>query len=376
MNFAFDEEQKSLGDTVARLLEDHEALRAPDLSAEAAGPAWDALAELGLFAMMVPEDHGGAGLTAVDLALSVEAIGSALGPLAAVDALVVTDLLAHHGSPAQKDECLPRLAAGELRVAIALAEDGCDDSPESVKAKVSGNRLSGTKVLVREAAAAELFAVVAQSGNGPAVYLVPASASGVSVRAHEDIDPTSALAAVSFDGVELDDSALVGAANPARAVARLFDGGAALSACLQVGIATRMLATAVEYARTRVQFGQAIGSFQSIKHRCADMAVALEGARSATYYGVWAFAEDAPDRARAVSMAKSYAGDVARQVCNESIQIHGGMGFTWELGLHRYLRRAKVIEHGFGGAAWHNERILVETLALADAAGGDKRAAA
>lgn len=376
MNFAFDEEQKSLGETVARLLADHQALLAPDLSATAAGPTWDALAELGLFAMMVPEDHGGAGLTAVDLALSVEAMGGALAPLAAVEALLVTDLLVRHGTPEQQHDLLPRIATGELRVAIALAEQGCDDAPEDVKAEVTGNLLTGSKVLVREAAQAGMFAVVAQSGSGPAVYLVPADAEGVSLRLHDDIDPTCAMGEVTFAGVALNDAAMVGPAKPARAVARLFDGGAVLSSLLHLGMAARMLATAVEYARTREQFGQAIGSFQSIKHRCADMAVAVEAARSATYYGVWAFAEDAPDRTRAVSMAKAYAGEVARNVCNETIQVHGGMGFTWELGLHRFLRRAKVIEHGFGSAIWHNERILVETIATINAGANNALAAA
>lgn len=376
MNFAFDEEQKSLGDTVSRLLADHTALLAPDLSADAAGPAWDALAELGLFAMMVPEDHGGAGLTTVDLALSVEAMGGALAPLAAVDALLVTDLLVRHGTPSQQQDILPRVAAGELRVAVAIAELGCGDAPEDVAAKVSNDRLTSTKMLVREAAQADMFAVVAQSASGPAVFLVPADAQGVSVRLHEDIDPTSAMGEVTFADVALDSAALLGSANPGRAVARLFDGGAALSALLHLGIASRMLATAVDYARTRVQFGQAIGSFQSIKHRCADMAVAVESARSATYYGIWAFSEDAPDRARAVSMAKAYAGEVARHVCNETIQVHGGMGFTWELGLHRFLRRAKVIEHGFGSSTWHNERVLVETLRMQDADLDAKLAAA
>jgi alkylation response protein AidB-like acyl-CoA dehydrogenase len=130
-----------------------------------------------------------------------------------------------------------------------------------------------------------------------------------------------------------------------------------------------MLDAAVDYAKTRVQFGQAIGAFQAIKHRCADMAVAVEAGKSAAYYAFWAAAEDAPDRARAASMAKAYCGDVSRQVCNETIQVHGGMGFTWELGLHRFLRRSKVIEHAFGDAAWHNERILAATLAAMNDAG-------
>jgi alkylation response protein AidB-like acyl-CoA dehydrogenase len=376
MNFAFDEEQKSLADTVARMLADHHALLSPDLVADAARPAWDALAELGLFALMVPEKHGGAGLTAVDLALSVEAMGGGLGPMAVVDTLLVTDLLVRHGTPTQKASLLAPIAAGKLRVAVALTEHGFAEAPEGVTASVSANRLTGEKLMVREAAQADLFAVVAQSGSGPAVYLLPAGAEGVSVRPHEDIDPTCAMCVVSFANVVVDPAALIASADPASAVARLFDGGTALFACLQLGIAARMLATAVEFARTRVQFGQAIGSFQAIKHRCADMAVAVEAARSATYYAVWAFAEDAPDRVRAVSMAKAYAGEVVRHVCNETIQVHGGMGFTWDLGLHRFLRRAKVIEHGFGSAAWHNERVLMETLRsqLADAV--DTRVAA
>lgn len=376
MNFAFDDEQKSLGETVARLLADHTALVAPDLSADAAGPAWDALAELGLFAMMVSEDQGGAGLSAVDLALSVEAMGGALAPLAVIDALLVTDLLVRHGTPAQQQDILPRIATGELRVAVALAEQGCDDGAEGVRATVSGGRLTGSKILVREACQAGMFAVVAQSGSGPAVYLVSAEAEGISVRLHEDIDPTCAMGEVTFSDVALGSAAPVGLANPAGAVARLFDAGAVLSALLHLGIASQMLVKAVEYAGTREQFGQAIGSFQSIKHRCADMAVAVEAARSATYYGVWAFCEDAPDRARAVSMAKAYAGEVARHVCNETIQVHGGMGFTWELGLHRFLRRAKVIEHGFGSSTWHNERVLVETLQMQNIAASTKLAAA
>lgn len=376
MNFAFDEEQTSLGDTVARLLADQPALLAPDLSPDSAGPAWQALAELGLFAMIVPEDQGGAGLKPVDLALSVEAMGAHLAPLAAVEALLVTDLLVHHGSAQQQQSLLARIAAGNVRIAVALAEQGCDDAVDGVRAAVSGGRLNGSKVLVPEGGQADLFAVVAQSGSGPAVYLVPADASGVSIRRHDDIDPTCALCEVTFTDVALDADALVGPASPARAAARLFDGGAAVLACLLTGIAGRMVATAVEYARTREQFGQAIGSFQAIKHRCADMAVALEAARSAAYYGIWALSEDAPDRTRAVSMAKAYAGEVARHVCNETIQVHGGMGFTWELGLHRFLRRAKVIEHAFGASTWHNERVLTETLRALEKGEAAQQAAA
>ncbi|KAK0359271.1 hypothetical protein LTR94_031970, partial [Friedmanniomyces endolithicus] len=179
---------------------------------------------------------------------------------------------------------------------------------------------------------------------------------GVALRPHQDIDPSNGHCELILEAAPLADIAIIGHKDAARAVARLMDVGATFNAGMMMGIAARMLDTAVDYAKTRVQFGQPIGAFQSIKHRCADMAVAIEAGRSAVYYAFWAAAEDAPDRPRASSMAKAYCGDVARQVCNEAIQIHGGMGFTWELGLHRFLRRNKVLEHGFGSQTWHYER--------------------
>ena len=168
----------------------------------------------------------------------------------------------------------------------------------------------------------------------------------------------------------------MGGSNPERAVERLIDVAATISAGLLMGSAAKMLETSVEYVKVRVQFGQAIGAFQAIKHRCADMVVALEAGRSAAYYAFWAVAEEASDRARAASMAKAYCGGVSRHICNETLQVHGGMGFTWELGLHRFLRRAKVIEHSFGDAAWHNERVLCATLAEVNAARDERRNAA
>ncbi len=375
MNFAFDEEQVSLGDTIARLLADHPALVSPDLAP--ADPAvWQALAELGLFMLLVPEDHGGAGLGPLDLALALEAMGGALAPAGVISTLLATDLIARHGTPVQQADLLPRIAGGELRIAIAMLESDQGYDPADVTTAVSGGTLNGAKIAVADAATADLLLVLAQGGGTPGFYLVPREAAGVTVRPHEDIDPTAGLCAVEFSGVALGDDALLSAGGAGQAVARLVDSAAAFHAALLTGIASRMLDTAIEYAKTRVQFGQAIGSFQTLKHRCADMAVALDSARSATYYAIWTVSENAPERARATSMAKAYAGDVARKICNEAIQIHGGMGFTWEIGLHRFLRRAKVIEHAFGSTAWHNERLLVESLAILAAEDAAGRAAA
>lgn len=376
MNFAFDEDQKSLGDTVASLLADHPGLTGAELVRPHNDEVWVALAEVGLFSLLVPERHGGVGLTLVDVALAVEAMGAGLAPPSVVSTLAATDLLVRHGSETQQRALLPPIATGQRKIAIATLERDGGYSPTDVRARADGSTLTGRKVLVADAADADLFLVSVQQQGKPAIVLVERTASGVTIRPHEDIDPSAGLCALTFENVQLPEEAIVGASAPERAVARLWDIGATMNAGLLVGIAGRMLDTAVEYARTRVQFGQPIGAFQAIKHRCADMAMAVEAGRSVAYYGFWAVSEDASDRTRAASMAKAYCGDVARHVCNETIQVHGGMGFTWELGLHRFLRRAKVLEHSFGDTRFHNERVLAETLSGAHAASDEQLDAA
>ena len=376
MNFGFDEQQKSFGDTVANVLADFPALQSPDLLPPPHEAVWQALADIGLFALMVPERFDGVGMTLVDLALAVEALGAGLAPPAVAATLAATDLIVSHGSEAQQQDSLPQIAAGAIRVAVAVLEPDQGYEPGDVRTAVVENRLNGTKLLVGDAAEATLFLVVARLHGRPSVVMVNADSPGIAIRAHDDLDPTSGYCAVTFADVAIGAGAILGEGGPERAVERLVDVSATIGAGLLMGSAGRMLETAVEYVKVRVQFGQAIGAFQAIKHRCADMAVALEAGRSAAYYAFWAVAEDAPDRARAASMAKAYCGGISRHICNETLQVHGGMGFTWEMGLHRFLRRAKVIEHSYGDAAWHNERVLRETLAEVNAAADVRRSAA
>lgn len=376
MNFGFDEDQKSLGETIAQVLADFPSLTAPDLAPPRDDAVWRAVTDLGLFALLVPERFDGIGLSLVDLALATEALGAGLAPPAIAATLVATDLLVRHGSEAQQRALLPKIAAGDVKFALAVHEADRGYAPDAVTTRSSNGTLTGSKILVADAADATHFLTLAQTANGLAIVAVGRELPGVRVRPHDDIDPTSGLCAVEFEKAKLDVDSVIGTAAPQRAVERLLDVGATVSAGQLMGIAARMLDTSVAYARTREQFGQPIGAFQAIKHRCADMAVAVEAGRSAAYYAFWASAEDAPDRARAASMAKAYCGDVCRQVCNDAIQVHGGMGFTWELGLHRFLRRAKVIEHAFGDIAYHNERVLVETLAALGAAADGRRDAA
>ena len=171
-----------------------------------------------------------------------------------------------------------------------------------------------------------------------------------------------------FDAAPVARADVLGGAPSAAALHRLLDAGAAASALQITGIAARMLDLAAEYAGQRVQFGRPIGAFQAIKHRCADMMVQVETSRTAAYYAAWALSSGPAEAAQAVSMAKAYCGDAARSVCNEAIQIHGGIGFAWELDLHLYLRRAKSLEYAYGDATAHRERVLTAALLAREAA--------
>ena len=375
MDFAFNEEQQNLAETVGNVLADYPALAGPDLDRAADGDAWDALAALGLFSLLVPEADGGVGLTLVDCALAIEALGAGLAPPVVASTLLVTEVIARFGSSEQRARWLGPLAAGEVRAAIAVAESGAED-PTRCATQMRSGALSGTKIAVAGAADADLFLVTAQDRGRPLLVLVERSAAGVTVRHHESLDPSAGLAAVGFVAVPLEAPSLLGADRGEAVLETLLDLASTVHAGLAIGIAGRMHDVAVEYAKTREQFGQVIGAFQSIKHRCADTAVAVEAGRATAYYAFWSCSEGMDDRSRSASSAKAYCTEIARDASNDAIQIHGGMGFTWELGLHRFLRRAKILEHAIGTPSWHYARVLAAALAMRDEAGTASRAAA
>jgi alkylation response protein AidB-like acyl-CoA dehydrogenase len=339
MNFDFDTEQVELRDTVARAL--------------ANGADWNALSELGLFALLVPETQGGVGMTLVDVALILQRLGSTLAPVAVADTLVATDLIVRFGSTAQQAKYLPAIAAGGRRVALAWQEADAGYGVGDMLMSFNGSQLSGHKIVVADAGDANLFVVATASG----LVMVDRAASGVTCTPHQSLDPSCHHHAIRFDGAAAE------AFGTADAMTHMFDLAATAQALMLLGVAEKMLALAADYARERVQFDRPIGSFQGIKHKCADMAVAVEAAKSVAYYAAWAVAEHAPDRARASSMAKAWCGDTASKVGADAVQVHGGMGFTWELGLHHYLRRAKVMAAAYGDANWHRERVITATLA-------------
>jgi alkylation response protein AidB-like acyl-CoA dehydrogenase len=273
--------------------------------------------------------------------------------------------LALNGSEGQRTEFLAPLAAGEKRGTVALFDAGSPavigEFEMEAQPGDGGVVLDGEKVLVLDAAAADFLIVATADGRR---HLVDADQAGVSIERESSIDPTRRLYSVRFASVEVPaERTLEGVQEDYLPV--LHRGCVATSAEL-TGIAQRTMEMAVAYAKERQQFGRPIGSYQAVSHRCAQMLLETEGARSATYYAAWAADASPEDLPLAASMAKAYASDAGWRVANESLQVHGGIGFTWEHDLHLWLKRAKVDSALFGDAHWHRERVA--DLILAEAA--------
>jgi alkylation response protein AidB-like acyl-CoA dehydrogenase len=220
-------------------------------------------------------------------------------------------------------------------------------------------RLTGVKHWVPWAHVADVLLVPARSPEGLSLFLVETGAEGLEVSPVPAMDPGMRWSTVRLDGVRAGEDAWVGEPGAAAAlIGELLRWGAVGAAAAMLGAARRCLDMSVEYAKVREQFGQPIGSFQAIRHRCAEMLLEVENAHAATYYAAWALDADAEDRALAASVAKAYVSDAARKVCGEAIQVHGGIGFTWEYDLHLYFKRAKTLEAAWGDADHHRELIV------------------
>jgi alkylation response protein AidB-like acyl-CoA dehydrogenase len=373
MDVGFSEEQELLRDTARKFLDSActtKFVRERMTTAEAMTPAfWRQLVEQGWIGINFAEEEGGAGLGLIDLVVLMEEMGRAVmpGPFLAT-ALLGGAAIREAGSAAQREEFLPQLAEGGLRTTLAATEANprWDASGVTMVAQPmrGGFSLSGTKLFVPDAHLADVIVVAARTRDGStmedgvSLFLVPKDAAGLGVTQMRSIDETRKLCEVRFDNVAVPQSALLGELHRGwSALARVYDGAAVALAAEMCGGAQRVLEMTVDYAKLRVAFGKPIGSYQGVKHKCADMLVEVENAKSLTYYAAWAMDEQQPDAVLAVSMAKAYASDASRKVSNAGIQLHGGIGMTWEHDLHLYMKRAKANEVAFGDATWHRERV-------------------
>ena len=375
MDIGFSEEQELLRDTARKFLDaacTTKFVRERMATAEAVTPEfWAQLAEQGWLGINFPEDDGGSGLGLVDLVVLMEEMGRAVMPgpyLATI--LLGGAAIRETGTPAQRREYLPPIAEGRLKATLAAIEPNArwDASGVMLEARPmrGGFSLSGTKLFVPDAHLADIIVVAARTRDGStmedgvSLFLVPKDAAGLSIAPMASIDETRKLCEVRLRNVAVPQTALLGELHQGwPALARVYDAASVALAAEMCGGAQRVLDMTVEYAKLRVTFGKPIGSYQGVKHKCADMLVEVENAKSLTYYAAWAIDERAPDAALAASMAKAYASDASRKVSNAGIQLHGGIGMTWEHDLHLYMKRAKASEVAFGDATWHRERVAM-----------------
>jgi len=364
MLFEFSDEHEELRRTVRSFLEkEAEENRVRELMADESGfdPAlWARMAEeLGIVGLIVDEEHGGAGFGNVELAIVMDEMGRALlcAPFLASAVLATSALEFAADEDAQK-ELLPPLAMGERIATLAFSEAGNPWSLDAISleavAKADGYQLTGEKVFVLDGHVAHDLLVAARVEGALSLFHVDAEADGLTRTAIPPLDPTRKLANITF------------ASTPARRIAsddakpgleRALTRTLTALAAEQLGGSQRILEMATDYAKTRLQFGRPIGSYQAIKHKCANMLVRVEFARSAAYNAAFADESDVEDAAIAASMAKSYCSEAYFQAANDNIQIHGGMGFTWEHSAHLYFKRARASEILFGNPVQHRERI-------------------
>lgn len=380
MDVRLTDEQELLRESVREFVARECPLAVTRAWAEAGEPfpeaLWKAMAELGWLGLPFAEAWGGAGLGAVELALVQEELGRVLCPAPFYASVVLAGgAVALAGNEDQRRRVLGGLARGELRASAALLEEGGSWDPAATALEAhpsggggaegdaaSGHCLRGTKLFVPDAEGADAMVVSARTGgsgrDGITLFLVETARPGVSVRRIDWPDLTRPVFEVRFDEVAVGPEAVLGETGGAAPVlADLLDRARVALAAEMCGAAERVLELSVAFARTREQFGRPIGAFQAIQHRCADMWLQVEGARSAVYHAAWSLDVEEPDAHLGACMAKAYASDAFARVAGDGIQIHGGLGFTWEQEPHLYYKRAKAAQLDLGDGPWNRAEI-------------------
>lgn len=372
MDFEFTDEQRGLRDATRRMLASSAPVTATralvDSGISYDRSLWAKGAELGWAALAIPEEHGGFGQSLADLVIVAVEHGRQVVPGPFVPTVVVADAIVSATSEVARTEVLPGLLDGSKTAAWAFAEAGRPWNRSSVSATATraGDKIvvRGAKVGVQDAATADHLLVDVALAGSLARVLIPADSLGVTIRRQAAFDITRELDDVTFDDVLIPESGVIASGEAAATGIDASLRMITILACGElVGVGERLLDMTVEYAKVREQFDRPIGSFQAIKHKCATMRIWLQGSTAATYYAAMAVAAHVPDADRAVSVAKSFTSDAIVKLAGEALQVHGGIGFTWEHDLHLYLRRAKSLELLYGDVAWHRELLCRDLVA-------------
>jgi len=350
MEFVFTEEQQMIGETAKAFFVENATSERTRKAMAADGidrDLWSSFCtELGLAGIAMPEAYGGAGLGQVEFAMVAEHAGAQVAALPLLGLAMASQAISAGGSDAQKAKWLPELAGG--KIAACAGTDSLT---------VDGNTLTGTFEFVAHGGTADMFVL----GDATGAWIVERGSAGVSVSSHMTMDQTRPYATVSLDAVVGDSLA-----DGAKAMQAAREAGWICVAAEALGGAQEALDRTVAYAKDRVQFGRAIGSFQAYKHRLADMMIEIEQARSAVYWAACAVDEQAADVALALHAAKSFAADTFFKCAGDMIQLHGGIGFTWEHDAHLFFKRARAIQSMLGHGNWHREQVA--TMILGEAA--------
>jgi acyl-CoA dehydrogenase len=321
---------------------------------------WRAFGEMGFAGVVIPEEHGGSGLGAVEAGVVAEALGRTLTPSPFLGSGVLSATVLKGGSAAQQGAWLPRIAAGEAIVALAV-DEGPKHAPAKMatRAKRSGNgfRLTGAKGFVLDGHVADALIVAALTENGLTLFLVDPKAAGIEIERTVMVDAHNA-ARVTLDGVEVDADAVIGAVDGGEALLEgALDLGRACAAASLTGAGDQAFQVTLDYLKTRKQFGRLIGEFQALQHRAAHLFSEIEIARAATMGALSALDASREDAALAVSVAKAKAGRVAELAVQEAVQMHGGVGMTDEFDVGLFMKRVRVLNELLGDAGFHQERM-------------------
>jgi len=366
MNFDFSDDQKQLRDQARKFLAEKcppKAVRAVlDGKAPYDKELWKGLADMGFLGVAIPEEFGGAGAGHLELCVIAEEMGRALAPVPFSSTVyLAAEALLIAGSDAQKKKWLPKIAAGDAIGTLALFEGTGNPSPKAIKLSADSGVLNGTKKPVADGAIADFAVVAARTGSSGresdiSLFVVDMKGGGVEVKELTNLDPTRGQAEVTFRNCKAEP---LGAAGEGWSIlSQVLDRAAVLTAFEQVGGADRALEMGRDYALDRIAFGRPIGSFQAVKHMLADMYVSATLARSNCYYGAWALSTNAGELPEAAAAARISATQAFQHCAKNNIQVHGGMGFTWEFDCHMYYRRANAVALGLGSLSYWEDALI------------------